>query len=67
MSFTCDIINVNNIAVIYDQQIEERNCGNLTNTMIDDFYYTEYRNYYSKVKINGLESVPKLLKEFIYF
>ena len=49
---TCDIINSNKIKVIYDDRIEERNCGVLTNTKIDNFYYTEYWNYYSKVKID---------------
>lgn len=33
---TCDIINSNKIKVIYDDRIEERNCGVLTNTKIDN-------------------------------
>ncbi len=57
---TCEIINVNNVKVIYDERIEERDCGSLTNTKIDEFYYTEYWNYYSKIKKDGLETVPHL-------
>ena len=64
---TCDIINSNKIKVIYDDRIEERNCGVLTNTKIDNFYYTEYWNYYSKVKINNLETVPELFKRVNLF
>ena len=58
---TCDIINSNKIKVIYDDRIEERNCGVLTNTKIDDFYYTEYWNYYS-TKYKNVETVDNLLK-----
>lgn len=57
---TCEIVNKNNIPVIYDERIEERDCGSLTNTKMDEFYYTEYWNYYSKVKVEGLETVPHL-------
>ena len=64
---TCDIINSNKIKVIYDDRIEERNCGVLTNTKIDNFYYTEYWNYYSKVKIDNLETVPELFKRVNLF
>lgn len=59
---TCDIVNVNNITVLYDKRIEERNCGSLTNTKINEFYYTEYWNYYSNIKVDNLESVPDLFK-----
>ncbi len=37
---TCDLINSNHINVIYDKRLEERNYGHLTNTKIDNFYYT---------------------------
>ena len=33
---TCNIVNVNNIEVIYDKRIEERDWGTLTNTKIDE-------------------------------
>ena len=52
---TCNIVNVNNIEVIYDKRIEERDWGTLTNTKIDECCHNEYWNYYSKVKIEGLE------------
>ncbi len=64
---TCEIINTNNIKVIYDKRIQERNCGSLTNTKHDSFYYDEYWNYYSKIKVNNLESVPELFKRIHSF
>ena len=64
---TCDLINSNHINVTYDKRIEERNCGSLTNTKIDNFYYTEYWNYYSKVRIDNLETIPELFKRAYSF
>lgn len=57
---TCDIINVNNIPVIHDERIMERIGGVLTNTILDDYYFTEYYNYYSKNIVDGLETLPEL-------
>ena len=34
---------------------------------IDNLYYTEYWNYYSKVKIDNLETVPELFKRINLF
>ena len=44
---TCEIINANNIPVIYDDRLIERDGGVLTNTVLDDYYFKEYYNYYS--------------------
>lgn len=57
---TCDIINVNNIPVIYDDRIIGRKGGVLTNKPIDSYYFTEYFNYYSTNIVKGLESLPEL-------
>ena len=65
---TCQIINVNNIPVIYDDRIKERECGSLTCKDLGDFYQTDYWNYYSKVEVDGLESIPGLfnrVKQFL--
>ena len=65
---TCEIINVNNIPVIYDERIQERECGVLTCKDLGAFYKTDYWNYYSKAKIDGLESIPHLfdrVKQFL--
>ncbi|MBE5820069.1 MAG: histidine phosphatase family protein [Clostridiales bacterium] len=59
---TMEIINVNNVPVIYDDGLMERDCGKLTLTEIDDFYYKEYYNYYSTEYVEGLETMPQLLK-----
>ena len=46
---TCEIINSNNIPVIYDDRLIERKGGVLTNTTHEnDYFYNEYYNYYYK-------------------
>lgn len=57
---TCEIINVNNIPVVYDNRLMERIGGVLTNTPIDEYYFTDYYNYYSTNILEGLESLPEL-------
>lgn len=57
---TCEIINANNIPVIYDDRLMERIGGVLTNSKIDDYYFTDYYNYYSNNILEGLESLPEL-------
>lgn len=64
---TCDIVNVNNVPVIYDERIMERDGGILTNTLIDDYYYKEYYNYYSTNIPDGLETLPELFKRIHSF
>ena len=64
---TCYIINVNNIPVIYDKRLEERDCGILTNQDSGDFYYSDYWNYYSDKKIEGLETIQELFKRVASF
>lgn len=57
---TNKIINVNNIPTIYDDRLMEREGGKLTNTLIDDYYFKEYYNYYSTNIVEGLETLPEL-------
>lgn len=64
---TMEIININKIPVIFDDRLMERDGGKLTLTTIDvensnDYYYTEYYNYYSKKQMDGLETLPDLFK-----
>lgn len=59
---TCEIINSNNIPVIYDKRLEERDCGELTNKNLGEFYYTDYYNYYSTNIVKGLETLPELFR-----
>ena len=59
---TCEIINANNIPVIYDDRLIERDGGVLTNTILDDYYFKEYYNYYSDNVVAGLETLPDLFK-----
>ena len=64
---TCEIVNVNNIPVIYDERIMERDGGVLTNTIIDDYYITGYYNYYSTNIPEGLETLPELFNRIHAF
>lgn len=64
---TCNIINANNIPIIYDKRLEERDCGKFTNEKLGEFYYTDYWNYYSNKKIEGLEIIPELFKRVSLF
>ena len=64
---TCNIININNIPVIFDNRIEERDCGIYTGKELGEFYYTDYWNYYSKIKVEGLESIQDLFKRIKNF
>ena len=57
---TMELVNVNNIPVIYDKRLIERDGGKLTQTVLDDYYYTEYYNYYSTKTVEGLETLPEL-------
>lgn len=59
---TMELVNVNNIPVIYDNRLMERDGGKLTLTVLDDYYYNEYYNYYSTKYIEGLETLPELFK-----
>ena len=60
---TCEIINVNNVPVTYDDRLMEREGGVLTNTTHNnDYFYNEYYNYYSENIVEGLESLPDLFK-----
>lgn len=58
---TCEIINANEVSVIYDDRIVERETGTLEGKELGDFYKTDYWNYYSNKKIEGLETIPDLL------
>lgn len=64
---TCNIVNVNNIPIIYDKRIEERDCGKLTNEKLGEFYYTDYWNYYSSKNIEGLETIQELFDRVASF
>lgn len=60
---TAELINVNNVPIIYDERLIEREGGKLTLTTLDEeFHYNEYYNYYSTAYVEGLESLPDLFK-----
>ncbi len=57
---TCHIVNANHVPVILDCRIEERDCGIYTGKELGEFYDTDYWNYYSNKKVEGLESIQDL-------
>ena len=65
---TCDIINVNNVPVIYDERLIERDNGIIELTKFDDIYTREeYYDYYATDLPKGLESLPDLFKRIHMF
>ncbi len=64
---TMNLLNVNNIPVIYDDRLIERDGGKLTLTTIDEYYYKEYYNYYSTKFVDGLETLPELFNRVHLF
>lgn len=61
---TCDIVNCNNVQVIYDNRLKERTLGevdgkNLESEGISD---ENFYNYYFKSDIKGFEDIPTLFK-----
>jgi len=57
-----ELINVNNVPVIYDDRLMEREGGKLTLTALGEYYTKEYYNYYSTNIVEGLETLPELFK-----
>ena len=64
---TCDIINANNVPVVYDKRLEERDCGIYEGRELGEFYYTDFWNYNSKLEVEGLESIQDLFKRVKLF
>ena len=65
---TCEIINANQIPVIYDERLKERDCGIYTGKEVGSFYDTDYWNYFSSKKVEGLETIQELfarVQEFL--
>ena len=58
---------MNNVPVIFDNRIEERDCGIYTGKDLGEFYNTDYWNYYSKAKVEGLETIKNLFKRIKIF
>lgn len=62
---TTEIINTNNINVIYDDRIRERSCGNLSGQPLEVTDREEYWNYYTNIQYGTSENI-KLFFERIY-
>ena len=64
---TCEIININNIDVIYDERIIERDPGILGGKKLSEYDREEFWNYYSNDNVNGLETVKALFDKISRF
>lgn len=65
---TCDIINVKEKKIIYDERLAERNAGNLMGTSLDNVDREEYWNFYSNILYGNEEKISELysrIKRFI--
>lgn len=61
---TCDIVNVNNIPVIYDERIKERTLGVLDGKDLakEGFSEADYYNYLLKSDLPGFENMQDFYK-----
>lgn len=64
---TMELVNVNNIPVIYDDRLIERDGGILTLTTLDEFHEKEFYNYYSTEYVEGLETLPEVFERVHLF
>ena len=61
---TCDIININNVPVIYEDRLKERTLGALDGKDFrkEGLTEEEFYNYYYKSDIKGFEDLQSLFK-----
>lgn len=61
---TCEIINVNNIPVIYDDRLKERTMGVLDGTDLNKYGISDedYYNYFYESDVEGFEDYKTLFK-----
>lgn len=57
---TCEIINCNNVPVIYDDRLKERTLGHLDGKKFDEEGHgiDDYRNYYYRYNMDDVEEMP---------
>lgn len=63
---TANIININN-KIIYDDRIEERNCGNLSGKPLKATNRNEYWNYYTTIQYGTSENIKYFFKRVFEF
>lgn len=64
---TANIINVNNKIIIYDDSIEERNCGNLSGKSLEVTNCEEYWNYYTDIQYGISENIQEFFNRVYGF
>lgn len=64
---TAEIINVNNVPIIYDDRLKERDCGELTDKKHEDVDREAYWNYNDNTIYESAENVQEFLKRIYNF
>jgi len=62
---TAEIINVNNLKIIYDDRIKERSCGDLSGKPLEVTNREEYWNYFTSIQYGSSENI-KVFFERVY-
>lgn len=64
---TADIININNLKIIYDNRITERSAGNLSGKTRENENREEYWNYYTHIQYGTSENIQKFFRRVYDF
>lgn len=64
---TADIININNIIIVFDERIKERNCGDLSGKPLEITNREEYWNYYTTIQYGTSENIKEFFKRVYNF
>lgn len=64
---TVDIINTNNLKIIYDNRITERSAGNLSGKTLENENREEYWNYYTQIQYGTSENIQKFFRRVYDF
>lgn len=64
---TANIINLNNLKIIYDDRIIERSCGDLSGKPLEVTNREEYWNYYTTIQYGTSENIKLFFKRVYNF
>ena len=64
---TMEIINTHNFPVLYDKNLQERDCGEFTGKSIYSIDKAQYWNYFDKNKYKSAESVKQFFDRVFKF
>ncbi len=64
---TAEILNINDVPIIYDERLLERDCGELTGKKREDVNIEAYWNYYDETKYERVEDIKGYFKRIYGF